>query len=264
MNPCQKEKQKTRTNTTRISKLSFALLTSALLVLSSIAAIQLRTNNAYAQDTDGYSITSLVCELDETRGEFGTYVVTATFDAAGPSTIQFSSGVTTFQEVGGQGLTAGDPDAHTLGSSEDTAVVTANLYEGIWLDTPPEDALRDTATVTCEPTDPTPLEVQLAINPTGTANSREGEVTVSGTVECSQDSEFQISGEVNQRAGRATITGFISEPISCTGGEEPTEWTATVQGDNGRFVAGRATVTVTADCDCNVDKVSTTVRLRGS
>jgi hypothetical protein len=111
---------------------------------------------------------------------------------------------------------------------------------------------------------PPPLEIQLAINPTGTVNPRTGEVTVSGTVECSQDSEFQISGEVGQRAGRAIIRGFFSESITCTGGEEPIEWTATLQGENGRFVAGRAAVAATADCDCNVDSVSTTVQLRGS
>jgi len=157
-NDLQEKKQKTTTITTKISRLSFVLVTSSLLVLSSIAAVQLRTNNAYAQDSGGYSITSLVCELDETRGEFGTYVVTATFDAAGPSTIEFSSGVFGYFEQGGQGLISGDPDAYTLGSSEDTVVVTVNLYVGIFIypDRPPEDALRDTATVTCEPTDPIP------------------------------------------------------------------------------------------------------------
>jgi uncharacterized membrane protein YgcG len=158
MNHWQKKKQKTTTITTRIPKLSFVVLTSAVILLSSVGAVQLRTNNAYAQDSDGYSITSLVCTYDETVGEFGTYVVTATFDAAGPSTIQFSTGVTGYFEQGGQGIIAGDPDAYRPGSAEDTLVVTVNLYEGLFFvpDTPPEDALRDTATVTCEPTSPPP------------------------------------------------------------------------------------------------------------
>jgi len=40
MNDSEEEKQKTSTATTRIAKLSFSLLTSALLILSSIAAAQ--------------------------------------------------------------------------------------------------------------------------------------------------------------------------------------------------------------------------------
>ena len=55
MNHSQKEKQKTTTKTTtRITKLSFALLTSSLLVLSSIAAVQLfvsdNNNAAFAAE----------------------------------------------------------------------------------------------------------------------------------------------------------------------------------------------------------------------
>lgn len=166
-------------------------------------------------------------------------------------------------------IACNDDTSDTLQSAitfEATAGETYYFMVGSFLERPGGNLVFnvDVGDVPPPPPPPPPLEVQLAINPTGTVIPRTGEVTVSGTVQCSQDSEFQISGQVRQPAGRATITGFFSEPVSCTGGEEPTEWTATLQGENGRFVAGRATVSVTADCDCDVEPASTTVRLSGS
>nr|MDQ4013180.1 hypothetical protein [Thermoproteota archaeon] len=77
-----------------------------------------------------------------------------------------------------------------------------------------------------------------------------------------------ISADLSQRAGRVIISGSMAESVTCTAGEDPIEWTGTLSGNNGRFVAGRADVHVAA-CDqqsgvCDDDQVSTTVRLRGS
>jgi len=114
-----------------------------------------------------------------------------------------------------------------------------------------------------------PFDVEISIDPTGKVSPSTGLVTVSGTVSCSGPSgEFQVSGDATQRAGRVTIQGsFIEGFFSCTGGEEPTPWSATFEGDNGRFVAGRASVTVSAfGCGpdtCDFDEESRTVRLRG-
>ena len=113
-----------------------------------------------------------------------------------------------------------------------------------------------------------PFDVEVSINPTGNVRSSTGQVTVSGSVSCSTPEGVSIDGRVTQRAGRVTIQAFFSEFTFCEGGEEPSPWSATFEGENGRFVAGRASVTVTAfGCNpvsCDFDQESTTVRLKGS
>jgi hypothetical protein len=117
---------------------------------------------------------------------------------------------------------------------------------------------------------PPPFDLEVSVNPTGNVNSKSGVVTISGTVLCSEDSDVFFSGDVTQRAGRVTIKGSFPGFVSCAGGEEPTPWSATLEGENGRFVAGRASVTVLADgCGaetgtCDIDQESRTVQLRGS
>jgi hypothetical protein len=115
---------------------------------------------------------------------------------------------------------------------------------------------------------PPPYDVEANINPTGNVKPKTGEVTVSGTVSCSEDSDLLLFGVATQRAGRVNIQGFFgSESVSCAGGQEPTPWSFTFEGRNGIFVAGRASVTVDVfGCGaitCDQDEVSRTVRLTG-
>jgi hypothetical protein len=114
---------------------------------------------------------------------------------------------------------------------------------------------------------PPPFDVEVSINPTGEVSPRTGQVTVSGTVSCSEDSDIFLSGEVTQRAGRVTIQGFFFDSVSCAGGEEPTPWSVPFEGQNGRFVGGRASVIVVAEgcgiITCDQDQESRTVRLTG-
>jgi hypothetical protein len=112
-----------------------------------------------------------------------------------------------------------------------------------------------------------PFDVEVSVNPTGNVNPKSGVVTISGTVLCSEDSDVFVHGDVSQRAGRVIIKGSFDESVFCTGGEEPTPWSATFEGQNAIFVAGRASVTVSASgCNpvsCDFDQESTTVRLIG-
>lgn len=118
--------------------------------------------------------------------------------------------------------------------------------------------------------DMSPFDLEVSIDPTGKVSPSTGLATVSGTVSCSEDSSFlNVFGDVTQRAGRANITASFAESIFCAGGEEPTSWSFTFEGQNGRFVGGRASVTVSAfGCDidetCDEDQESKTVQLRGS
>jgi hypothetical protein len=114
-------------------------------------------------------------------------------------------------------------------------------------------------------------DIEVSVNPTGKVSPRTGEVTVSGTVTCSDAATVDLFGDVQQRRGQLTIQqSFFVLSLSCAGGEEPTQWSATFTGENGKFVAGRASVRVDADVCVGADCLSipdeepTSVRLRGS
>jgi hypothetical protein len=113
-------------------------------------------------------------------------------------------------------------------------------------------------------------DVEVSVNPTGKVIPRTGEVTVSGTVTCSDAATVELIGDVQQRRGQLTIQQSFFVSLSCAGREEPTQWSATFTGENGRFVAGRASVRVDASvcistgCLFIPDEEPTTVRLRGS
>ena len=113
-------------------------------------------------------------------------------------------------------------------------------------------------------------DVEVSINPNGNVIPSTGEVTVSGTVTCSDDATVELIGDVQQRRGQSTIQQSFFVSLSCAGGEEPTQWSATFTAENGRFVAGRASVRIDAnvcvntDCLFIPDQEPTTVQLRGS
>jgi hypothetical protein len=112
-------------------------------------------------------------------------------------------------------------------------------------------------------------DVEVSVNPIGKVSPRTGEVTVSGTVTCSDAATVDLLGDVQQRRGQLTIQQLFGVSVSCAGGEEPTQWSATFTGENGKFVAGRASVRfdasvcVGADCLSIPEEEPTTVQLRG-
>jgi hypothetical protein len=109
---------------------------------------------------------------------------------------------------------------------------------------------------------PPPLELGLTIDPTGSVVPSNGVATISGTVTCSQPASVGVEGRMEQRAGRLLIHGFFSAFVNCT--PPATAWSATVEGENGRFGAGQAQVDAVAFAEEAFAEASATVRLRGS
>jgi hypothetical protein len=115
---------------------------------------------------------------------------------------------------------------------------------------------------------PPPPEVGVSIDPVGTVVPKTGTATIHGTVTCSRPVSVDLAvGELRQRIGRFFVVGFFDEFIECSG---ETAWSATVTGQNGLFVGGRAEASVVAFAfdpvtgEEAVAEASATVRLRGS
>jgi hypothetical protein len=111
---------------------------------------------------------------------------------------------------------------------------------------------------------PPPLELGLTIDPVGSILPSKGVATISGTVTCSEPAFVEVQGRMQQRVGRLLITGFFFTFVECT--PPATAWSATVEGENGLFVAGRAQVDAFAFApeEGAFAEASATVRLRGS
>ena len=111
---------------------------------------------------------------------------------------------------------------------------------------------------------PPPLEIDVEIAGRGTVIPKDGVATVSGTLTCSQPAFVDISGSLEQQAGRATINGFFFETVEC---DSYLAWSATIQPENGRLVGGPASVSVFAigfgQFEIAEDEASAAVRLRG-
>jgi hypothetical protein len=136
-----------------------------------------------------------------------------------------------------------------------------------------------TTTVNCQATDASgnvatgsflvhvyaPLHLAVTVNSQGTVSTQTGVVTISGTVTCSRAISVNLSGTLKQLfAKRVTISGTFSTHVDCAASS--TSWSATVTGDNGRFGAGSADVTVNAygcEFSCHSASVASTIRLRG-
>jgi hypothetical protein len=110
----------------------------------------------------------------------------------------------------------------------------------------------------------TALELGLTIDPTGSVVPSKGVVAISGTVTCSEPALVEVQGRMQQRIGRLLITGFFFTFVECT--PPATAWSATVEGENGLFVAGQAQVDAFAFApeEGEFAEASATVRLRGS
>jgi hypothetical protein len=110
---------------------------------------------------------------------------------------------------------------------------------------------------------PAPYQLGATIAGVGSVNLRTGVATIRGTVSCNQPGLVELSGRVRQRAGRVFVTGFFSSFPECSG---ETAWEATVESDDGPFVAGSVQVNAVAwGCvidECAEATASKTVRLR--
>jgi hypothetical protein len=112
---------------------------------------------------------------------------------------------------------------------------------------------------------PPPIEVSLTVNANGKVNPKTGEATISGTITCSRTADFgEVDVTLRQPIGRFTVHGFGFAGPACE--PTPTDWVASVVGDNGKFGAGKATAEVAAfACDassCGDASVTASVRLR--
>jgi hypothetical protein len=107
-----------------------------------------------------------------------------------------------------------------------------------------------------------PMTFAIGAGKTGSVD-RTGKVTVSGTMSCSRDVAVSASGSVKQLfANRVTISGNFSIGVDCTAPRSP--WSAVVVGDDGKFAAGNATLTVNAwacELSCHSGSVSQSIRL---
>jgi hypothetical protein len=93
------------------------------------------------------------------------------------------------------------------------------------------------------PPEPPPLVIDVTIDRFGSVKPPTGVVTLQGTITCSRPVSASIFGNAEQRAGRVFIRGFFGTSIDCNG---ETPWSATFEGENGRFVGGRMEVNVNA------------------
>ena len=99
---------------------------------------------------------------------------------------------------------------------------------------------------------PPPFLITPTVAQFGSVTSSTGGVTVNGSMRCSQPSIVTISGQLKQKRGNATVTGYWSAFLHCDG---VTPWSAPVQSQTvlfrGRsallFSGGKAELTATAD-----------------
>jgi hypothetical protein len=96
-------------------------------------------------------------------------------------------------------------------------------------------------------------------------SAQTGVATISGRVTCSRAISVYLSGTLKQLfAKRVTVSGTYSTYVNCTA--PSTAWSASVTGDNGRFGAGPADVTLNAfgcELSCHSLSVASPIRLTG-
>jgi hypothetical protein len=85
---------------------------------------------------------------------------------------------------------------------------------------------------------PPPLTVTVTVNPTGSFD-KVGNVTITGTADCSQPVDLFLDGFVQQRAGRALLSGEGFNDTPCNG---PTPFTVVANPYNGIFRGGSASL----------------------
>jgi hypothetical protein len=98
---------------------------------------------------------------------------------------------------------------------------------------------------------PPPFSFNPSVAQFGSVTPSTGAVTISGSTQCSQPAFVTISGQLKQKRGNATVTGYWSAFVPCDG---VTPWTAPVQSQTvlfrGRsallFAGGKAEIAATA------------------
>jgi hypothetical protein len=115
---------------------------------------------------------------------------------------------------------------------------------------------------------PPPIAVDVTVNPTGTFNPTTGSATISGTLQCpNETANFAfVSVNLSQSVGRFTIFGSGSIDAVCTGTPQP--WSVEVFPFNATKFSGGKAVSVTfafacGNFTCGEDFEERTVRLRG-
>jgi hypothetical protein len=95
---------------------------------------------------------------------------------------------------------------------------------------------------------PVAAQEELTVDVTfdqATVDPRTGEVTLSGTITCSEPAVVDVFGELRQQVGRIfTVRGFFGVFVECPG-PEGTTFTVTFTADQGRFAPGAARLIVT-------------------
>lgn len=110
---------------------------------------------------------------------------------------------------------------------------------------------------------PPPPDVDIAVDPVGSFDSRTGAATITGTITCSADAVAFIEAQVRQAVGRFTVNGYGVTDLLCDGTEQA--WSMEVIGENGQFKGGKALSVafgLACDLECNVDVEEATIRLR--
>ena len=112
---------------------------------------------------------------------------------------------------------------------------------------------------------PPSMNIALSVAPRAKVHPKTGQAQINGTISCDRPAEFaEVSVTLRLVTGRFFTIGAGAASTTC--GPSPSNWTAIVTGENGRFVGGRATVEMTAfACDilsCSEAAQPGSVRLR--
>jgi hypothetical protein len=91
---------------------------------------------------------------------------------------------------------------------------------------------------------PTPPEIDLTVNPTGSFDSRTGSATIRGTVTCTGGEGKGIDVQLSQTVGRFKITAQGGTEFACDGTTRP--WELELSSTNGKFAGGKAAVRANA------------------
>jgi hypothetical protein len=264
----------------RVTHRPIRLLLATLLTLSALVAIGTSTVVAQAPDNDsvqspveitgvGFHYEQDTSEATADPADGGCGVdqdlatvwfrftpqdnVTVLFDT---SASDYSNGVNLYVEEGGNLINIAcsfPPLFAELSGGVTYFVMVAACCEGV-----------NGGTLVLDVTEaPPPPELSLTINSAGSVRSSTGEVTISGTLDCSTSASAFVSVDIQQRKGRSIIQGNGFTDLLCEG---ETPWSLTLTGFNGLFTAGKVQVQAFVQaCTfvCTFTEGSANVQLKG-
>ncbi len=109
-----------------------------------------------------------------------------------------------------------------------------------------------------------PVEITVSIDPRGSVVPKTGEVTIRGTVTCSEPTMLGMESGLRQRSGRLYIDGWGFTELQC---DESATWEITIADATGMFTGGKADAQVYAfsvDQPDGYGFAEQTVRLTGA